>query len=153
MPTLERLKKISIFRNLTNDELKKVQAMIKESSFRKGEMIWKESNAEQGLHIIDRGRVRVTRKTKDGNNQVLAVLKKDGFFGELSLLDGRSHSASVEALQKTNLLIIRKADMDKFLEKNSRTAYKIVRDLAIEISMVLRSMNDKFMNMVDYLWD
>jgi CRP-like cAMP-binding protein len=153
MPTLARLKTISLFKDLSNDELKKVKTIIKELSFRKGDMIWNEGSPQQGLHIIDSGRVRITRKTKDGNNQVLAVLKKDSFFGELSLLDGRSHSASAEALQKTNLFVIRTADMDKFLQKNPKIAYKIVRDLAIEISMILRSMNDKFMNMVEYLWD
>lgn len=153
MPTLARLKKISLFKDLTNDELKKVQAIIKEATFKKGDMIWKEGNPEQGLHIIDTGKVRVTRLTREGSKQVLAVLKKDAFFGELSLLDGRSHSASVESLQKTNVFVIRKADMDKFLHKNPKTAYKIVRDLAIQISHILRSMNDKFINMVDFLWD
>jgi len=153
MPTVERLKKITLFKDLSKSELKKVSKIIKEITFRKGAVIWEEGSLQQGLHIIDRGRVRITRKTKDGNKQVLAVLKKDNFFGELSLLDGRSHSASAEVLQKTNLFIIRKADMDKFLKANPHIAYKIVADLAIEISEILRSMNDKFMNMVEYLWD
>jgi len=153
MATLARLKKISLFKDLTNDELKKVKSIIKEATFKKGDMIWKEGTPEQGLHIIDSGKVRVTRLTKEGGKQVLAVLKKDSFCGELSLLDGRAHSASVEALQKTNVLIIRKADMDRFLDKNPKTAYKIVRSLSIEISHILRSMNDKFINMVDFLWD
>lgn len=153
MATLARLKKISLFKDLTNDELKKVKAIIKEATFRKGDMIWEEGTPEQGLHIIDSGKVRVTRLTKEGGKQVLAVLKKDAFFGELSLLDGRSHSASAEALQKTTVFVIRKADMDKFLDKNPKTAYKIVRDLAIEISHILRNMNDKFISMVDFLWD
>ena len=153
MPTIARLKKITLFKDLTNDELKKVKPIIKELSFRKGDRVWEEGSEKQGLHFIDSGKVRITRMTKDGNNQILAVLKKNSFFGELSLLDGRSHSASVEVLQKTKLFVIRKADMDKFLQKNPKIAYKIVRDLAIEISMILRSMNDKFMNMVEYLWD
>ncbi len=153
MPTLERLKKISLFRDLTNDELKKVSKIIREATFKKGEMIWEEGNPEQGLHIIDTGKVRITRLTREGNKQVLSVLKKNNFFGELSLLDGRSHSASAEALQKTNVFVIKKADMDRFLQKNSKIAYKIVRDLAIEISHILRSMNDKFISMVDFLWD
>jgi len=153
MPTLARLKKISLFKDLTNDELKKVSKLIKEKSVRKGGVIWEEGSPEQGLHIIDSGKVSISRKTKDNNKQVLAVLKKDSFLGELSCLDGRSHSASAEALMKTNLLIIRKADMDKLLNKNPKIAYKIVRDMAIEISHILRSMNDKFINMVDFIWD
>ncbi len=153
MPTLARLKKISLFKDLSNDELKKVSKLFKEKTVRKGEVIWEEGSPEQGLHIIDSGKVSISRKTKDNNKQVLAILKKDGFIGELSLLDGRSHSASAEALIKTNLLIIRKADFDKLLNKNPKIAYKIVRDMAIEISHILRNMNDKFINMVDFIWD
>jgi len=153
MPTIERLKKIPLFKDLTNDELRKVAKIIKEVTYRKGTMIWTEGSPHQGLHIIDSGRVRITRKTKEGGKQVLAVLKKDNFFGELSLLDGRSHSASAEALQKTRLFVIKKEDMDKFLEKNPKTAYKIVKSMAIEISQILRNMNDKFMNMVNYMWE
>lgn len=153
MTALDRLGRISIFKDLTNEELKKVSKITREATFRKGAIIQEEGSTEQGLHIIDSGKVRVTRKTKDGSRQVLAVLKRDNFFGELSLLDGRSHSASVEALMKTNLFVIRKADMDKFLQKNPKTAYKIVRTVAIEISHILRNMNDKFINMVDYLWE
>jgi CRP/FNR family transcriptional regulator len=153
MATLARLKKIPLFSDLTNDDLKKLSKIIKETTFKKGSMIWEEGSTEQGLHIIDRGKVRITRKTKEGGKQVLAVLKRNQFFGELSLLDGRSHSASAEAMQKCSMFVIRKADMDKFLEKNPKTAYKVVRALAIEISHILRNMNDKFINMVDYLWE
>ena len=153
MPTLKQLKKITLFKDLSDTELKKVSAIIKEATYRKGDVIWEEGSPQQGLHIINSGRVRVTRRTKSGSKQVLAILKKDNFFGELSLLDGRSHSASVEAVEKSKVFVIRKADMDRFLKENPEIAYKIVRDLAIEISKILRSMNDKFMNMVEYLWE
>ncbi len=153
MPTLKQLKEITLFKDLSDTELKKVSAIIKEATYRKGAVVWEEGSPQQGLHIIHSGRLRVTRKTKSGSEQVLAILKKDKFFGELSLLDGRSHSASVEAVEKSKVFVIRKADMDRFLKENPDIAYKIVRDLAIEISEILRSMNDKFMNMVEYLWD
>ena len=84
--------------------------------------------------------------------QILSVLRANSFFGELSILDGRSHSASIETLEKTKVLVIKKEDMDKFLKRNPLIAYKMVRDITISICEILRSMNDKFMNMVDYLW-
>ena len=37
MPTLARLKKIPLFKDLTNDELKKVSKMTKEITVKKGE--------------------------------------------------------------------------------------------------------------------
>ncbi len=71
--------------------------MLKEVFYPKGTLIWEEGSTEQGLQIIDSGKVKVTRMTQEGNRQVLAVLKANKFFGELSILDGRAHSASMEA--------------------------------------------------------
>lgn len=153
MPTLDQLRVISLFKDLSDDELLKVVKIVKKQTFRKGAVIWDEGDPEQGLHIIMTGKVRISRRTKEGDKQVLSVLNKNNFIGELSLLDGRNHSASAEALKKSEILIIKKADMDKFLEKNPKIAYKIIRDLAIEISQIVRSMNDKFIKMVDYLWN
>lgn len=152
MVAAKLIRKVKLFKDLSDAELKKVSAIIKTASFRKGIMIYEEGSPVQGLHIIDKGRVKVTRKTKDGGRQVLAILKANTFFGELSLLDGRSHSASIETLENTKVFIIKKEDMDKFLKQNPDIAYKIVRDITISICDILRSMNDKFMNMVDYLW-
>jgi CRP/FNR family transcriptional regulator len=152
MVSTKLLRNVTLFKELSDAELKKVSAIIREASFPKGAMIYEEGSPEQGLHIIDKGKVRVTRKTKDGGRQILAILKADNFFGELSLLDGRSHSASIETLEQTKVFIIKKEDMDKFLKQNPDIAYKIVRDISIAISELLRRMNDKFMNMVDYLW-
>ncbi|MEW6713855.1 MAG: cyclic nucleotide-binding domain-containing protein [Nitrospirota bacterium] len=152
MVTKERLKKFTLFKDFSDSELKKISAIIKETSYPKGTVVYEEGSPGQGLHIIDKGRVRVTRKTKEGGKQVLTVMKANSFFGELSILDGRSHSASIETLEKTNLLVIKKEDMDKFLKQNPLIAYKMLRDITIAICEILRSMNDKFINMVDYLW-
>lgn len=153
MPTLSQLKKLSLFKDLSDDELNKVSKIIRKVTYKKGRKIWEENAPEQGLHIIVSGKVKISRKTKEGDSQVLAVLKKDNFIGELSLLDGRPHTASAEAVQSTVMFVIKKADMDMFLEKNPKTAYKIVRDLAIEIGQILRDMNYKFIKMVEYLWN
>jgi CRP/FNR family transcriptional regulator len=152
MVTKERLKKFTLFKDFSDSELKKISAIIKETSYPKGAVVYEEGSPGQGLHIIDKGRVRVTRKTKEGVKQVLHVMRPNSFFGELSFLDGRAHSASIETLEKTNVLVIKKEDMDKFLKQNPLIAYKMVRDITIAICEILRSMNDKFIIMVDYLW-
>jgi CRP/FNR family transcriptional regulator len=152
MVTKERLKKFTLFKDFSDSELKKISVIIKEATFPKGKIVYEEGSPGQGLKIIEKGRVRVTRKTKEGGKQVLAVLRPNSFFGELSILDGRSHSASIETLEKTKVLVIKKEDMDEFLKQNPLIAYKLVRDITIAICEILRSMNDKFINMVDYLW-
>ncbi len=153
MPDTKRLKEISLFKDLSEDEVEKVKSLLTEAFYPKGAVIWEEDSHEQGLQIIDHGKVRISRRTKEGNRQILAVLKRNNFFGELSLLDGRVHSASAEALEDTKVLLIQRSDMEKLLEENPYTAYKIVREMTIAICEILREMNDKFMKMVNYVWE
>jgi len=153
MQDIKRLKEITIFKNLSEEELEKVSSIVKEVFYPKGTVIYEEGSVEQSLQIIDYGKVRVTKRTKEGHRQILAVLKRNNFFGELSLLDGRAHSASVEALEDTKVLVIKKTDMDKLLQENPHTAYKIVREITITICEILRDMNDKFVGMVSYVWE
>jgi CRP/FNR family transcriptional regulator len=152
MVSRTRLKEIILFKDFTEDEIDMIASMLSEEFYKKGDVIWEEGSPEQGLYIIDYGKVRVTRGTDEGHRQVLSVLKKNNFFGELSLLDGRSHSASVEAVEDTKVLVLRRADMEKILEESPRTAYKIVCEMTIDICEILRQMNDKFMKMVNYVW-
>ena len=83
----------------------------------------------------------------------MAVLKANKFFGELSILDGRAHSASMEALEDTKVFVLEKAEMDRLLAETPLTAFKIVREMTIAISEILREMNNKFIKMVDYIWE
>ncbi len=153
MVSRQRLKEIVLFKDLTEDEINNIAPMLTEKFYKKGELVWEEGSPEQGLHIIDYGKVRVTKKTKEETKQILAVLKENNFFGELSILDGRSHSAAIETLEDTKVLILRRSDMEKILQENPRTAYKIVKEMTISISEILRDMNDKFMKLVNYVWE
>ena len=153
MISTRRLKEISLFKEFSQEELEKISTMLSEEFYRKGSVIWEEESPEQGLHIIDYGKVRVVKRTKEDTKQILAVLKTNSFYGELSLLDGRSHSAAIEALEDTKVLVLQRKDMEKLLEEKPKMAYKIVREMTIAINEILREMNDKFMKLVNYVWE
>lgn len=153
MLSKDRLKEMTLFKGLSADEIDKVAPVLEEAFYKKGDIIWEEGAPEQGLQIIDHGKVRITRKTSEGHRQVLSVLKQNGFFGELSILDGRSHSASVEALEDTKVYILHRSNLEKLLAESPTTAYNIMRILAIEICELVRQMNAKFMDMVNYVWE
>lgn len=149
----KRLKEIVLFKEFSDEELVKLSTILKEAFYPKGTLIWEEGSSEQGLQVIDYGKVKVTRMTQEGNRQVLAVLKANKFFGELSILDGRAHSASMEALEDTRAFVLGKAEMDRLLEESPLTAFKIVKEMTIAMSKILREMNNKFIKMVDYIWE
>jgi len=153
MVGIQRIKKITFFKDFSEDEIGKIASILSEKNYKKNAVILEEGSPEQGLHIIEHGKVRVTRKTSEDLKQTFAVLKENNFFGELSFMDGREHSASVEVLEDTKVLVLMKSDMEKLLQEDPQTAYKIVRKMIIDICEILRDMNNKFMNLSSYIWE
>ncbi|GBE04255.1 MAG TPA: cyclic nucleotide-binding domain-containing protein [Nitrospirae bacterium] len=153
MLSKDRLREITLFRDLSDEDIEVVASVLEEAFHKKDSVIWEEGTAEQGLHIVEHGKVRICRNTREGHKQVLAVLKANNFFGELSILDGRMHSASAEAVDDTKVLILHKSSMDKLLQDNPQIAFNIVRVMTIEVCELLRVMNAKFMDMVNYTWE
>lgn len=153
MLSKERLKGITLFKELSDEELDIVSSILEEAFYKKGSRVWEENAPAQGLHVIDTGKVKISRMTREGHRQVLAVLKQNQFFGELSLLDGRPHSASAEAVEDTKVYILHGEQMEKLLKQSPQTAYNILRVLGVQICELLRQMNAKFMDMVNYVWE
>ncbi len=153
MLSKDRLKEMKLFKELSDDEIEKVASILDEAIYKKASNVWEEGSGEQGLQIIDYGKIRISRNTSEGHRQVLAVLKANNFFGELSLLDGRPHSAAAEALEETKVLILQRSKMEALLKESPLTAYNILRVMTIEICELLRQMNAKFMDMVNYVWE
>ena len=75
----------------------------KKVSFKEGEIIFKENEAEcNEMYIIDSGRVKIEKKVGD-TQATLTTLDEGGFFGEMSLITGNKRSASAIAFTDCKL--------------------------------------------------
>ncbi len=146
------LKKISFFSDLSQEELKSVAEIVNSKSYTPGEVIFSENVSGGELFIIRKGKVKITKMIQEMEKQTLTILKDGEFFGELSLLDGRQHSASAEAIANLDLLIVEKTNFDRFVQDNPVAGYKILRKMTIVIAELLRQMDSKFIDMIKYVW-
>jgi CRP-like cAMP-binding protein/Fe-S-cluster-containing hydrogenase component 2/thioredoxin reductase len=82
-----------------------VSGGVKVRRFNARETIFSMGAAADGLYLIRRGSVAVTRQL-DGREQVLAHLSAGDYFGETALLDSAPRSATVTATVLTETLIL-----------------------------------------------
>lgn len=68
------IKDIPFFQDLSSDELKAVQACLKEKSFQKGESLFLEGNICERVFFVRSGRVKLTRTSSTGREQILETL-------------------------------------------------------------------------------
>jgi diguanylate cyclase (GGDEF)-like protein len=69
-----------------------------------GELVFDEGEPGDSLYIIERGEIEIRLRDDEGHGTTLAQLGPGEFFGELSLLDGKTRSAAAMAATDAQLL-------------------------------------------------
>ena len=131
-PEIEFLKGIELFSSLTEDELREITSSrsIVIKKFRKGQTILYEEDTNEYMYIIFEGEVKAIQTTEDGKEIILAMHGSGDFFGEISLLDGKTIPARVMATKDAITAIISKRDFYSLLGHNK---------VAIKMSQILCS--------------
>jgi len=127
------LKRVPIFAKMGDAELSYIVQQCVTHTCKRDRVIFVEEEEGQSFFVIVRGSVKVSRTSEDGREVILTILKTGDFFGELSLLDGRSRSASVTALENTELITLRRSEFVMLIEKYPQIALELLRVLAARI--------------------
>lgn len=110
------LKKMHLFRGLSDDQLQLVAESIQEQAYEEGELIFAQGSTTDTFYIVYSGGVEifnVLKKGKTSKEQKIASLFRGDYFGEQSLLKKRAHNASVRAGKGT---LVFKIYRNKFLQ-------------------------------------
>jgi NADH:ubiquinone reductase (H+-translocating) len=84
---------------------------VTHAHYEAGEAIIRQGDLADAFYVIVRGTVQVVREA-DGQETELARLAAGDSFGELGLLQQRRRSATVRALEPTDLIALGRADFD-----------------------------------------
>ncbi|KNF09800.1 global nitrogen regulator [Gottschalkia purinilytica] len=126
--------KVSIFSVLEEPQLKEVTDKIDRKIYKKGQMIFFEGDISDKLYLINKGKVKIFKYTKEGKEQILYILSEGEFVGDLSLLKKGEFKFNAEALEDVNMCQLTKDDFDDVLRKNPDMALKVLQVVYERIS-------------------
>ena len=129
------LKKIQLFSDLSDKELHQINSKIALKLFRKNETILYEEDTSEFMYIILSGKVKVLKTTGEGKEIIFAMHNAGSFFGEMSLIDGKTSPASVMAIEDSIISVISKNDFYALLFAHKR----VLENLLTILSSRLRS--------------
>jgi CRP/FNR family cyclic AMP-dependent transcriptional regulator len=130
---IEFLKNIQLFTALTEKELLEVCAKIVMKEFSKNEIILREEDTSQFMYIILVGKVKAVQTTEEGKEIILAIHQSDEFFGEISLIDGKTSSATVVAIEDSLVAIISKKNFYSLIMSQSKVLEKLLQILCVRL--------------------
>jgi len=120
---------IPLFSKLSADELALIAGRLKRQSFPRGEVIFKQGERGDAMFIIRSGRVRIYSQDEGGHELTLNVYEGGDFFGEFSIIDGEPRSASAEAVEATEAMVLRSQDLTAILGDHPNIAVSLMRGL------------------------
>ncbi len=126
---IKSLKKTALFSSLTSDELRRIQGTIIIKNFKKNEIILHEENTNEFMYIILDGEAKVVQSTDAGKEIIMSVHQSGDFFGELSLIDGKTAPAAVCATKDSVTAIISKNDFYSLLLSQNKVLENVLRIL------------------------
>jgi len=102
------------------------------STYRKGEIIFRQGEPGDRMYIIQSGAVQVST-VQDGKETVIAIREKGDFFGEMALFEDERRFATVTALRDTRLLALTRASLLGKVQRDPQVALHILKGLILRI--------------------
>lgn len=132
------LKSLSMFSETPETVLAEVAEILEEIDFEKGSHIFEEGEVGNCMYIIFKGEVAIVK-----GQQHLATLHENSFFGELSLLDTETRSASAKALTDVLLLKIDQEPFYELMENRVEVAKGIIQTLCKRVRTLNTQLQQK----------
>jgi len=124
---INKLKKIYLFRNLSDETLESIAQGMKKQKFKQNEYIIKEDTEGEEFYLIIKGRVRITVK---GN--FVRDLDSGDYLGEKVLLtENNLRTASAMALDKVICYVLSKSEFQVILQDDTTKEY-LMKKIALQ---------------------
>ena len=128
-------KRVPIFYSLSDLEIKKITDVVHHKLFKKGEMIIEEGDISTSLYIIHSGKVKLSKLTIQGKEQIVHLLTTGDFFGESNLFhDDMVMNLSCHALEDTKICVLNKQDFDHIMLSNPDISFKLLKTITKRLS-------------------
>lgn len=134
---LARLAQISLFSQLTPNELAIVDGLLHHRDFLAGEIVFDEGEEGQAIYIVEAGEISIDRPSL-GELGHIVTLKTGDFFGDMALLDNLPRAAQARAGSPVRLAVFFRADFMALMDTHARIASKIALQMAREMGRRLR---------------
>ena len=123
-------KKVPIFQSLSNEEILKVAKMTNHIQFQKGQMLIQEGERSDTLYIINKGKVKLSKYTTDGKEQILYIMTAGDFFGELNLFnEDEVSNFTAFAIESTEICQLTKRNLNQIMLENPEISIKLLTSL------------------------
>ncbi len=131
--------RVPVFATLVSADLERISELAVPRTFEPGQVVFREGDSSDTCYIVRTGHARAIRSHGDGRTITLARFGPGDIFGELAMFEDERRSATVEAVEPTEVIALLGPDMRRLMVEHPG----ISRRLVIALGRRLRESNER----------
>jgi CRP-like cAMP-binding protein len=129
--TLWYLKKIQLLAELGPDTLARLSERVGMREIKRREVVYLPGDPGAGVFIVNGGRIKISKVTRDGKALTLNYCGPSEIFGETCLIEGGPREEMAEAIENAMVTEIERTDFEGLLKAHPTLGYQMTKILAI----------------------
>jgi CRP-like cAMP-binding protein len=131
--------RVPVFSTLVPADLERIAELAVPRTFEPGQVVFREGDSSDTCYIVLTGHARAVRSHGDGRTITLARFGPGDIFGELAMFEDELRSATVEAVEPTEVVALLGPDMRRLMIEH----HGISQRLVIALGRRLRESNER----------
>lgn len=116
---------VPLFNHLDLEDQNRIHQLVRHITYKKGETVISPYDDPQ-LVILAKGLLKVYQLSSSGKEQLLRVVEPGGYEGEDALFGVKNNNLFGEALQNTEICILKQSDFQKLLKDYPQLSIKLL---------------------------
>ncbi len=127
------LENFNLLKGLEKDDMEQLGKITTMQDFSKNQPIYFAKEPSSSIFFLKKGRVKLTRTSKDGKEMILGIINPGEVFGEMSFLDESERTDFAIAMDNALLCAINKLEFSEFVEKSPELNLKLTKLIGLRI--------------------
>lgn len=137
------VREFSAIKALKKDELLRIADCKTSYSVKKGDPIFNEGDALNGIYCIKDGVCKLSKLSDNGKDQIVKLAKKGELLGQRSLISEESTNLSAVAIEDMQVCFIPKHEILKFFSENNQFSLNMMKSVCGD----LKDADDNMVNL------
>ena len=137
------VREFSAIKALNKEELLKIADCKTSYTVKKGETVFDEGDALNGIYCIKDGICKLSKLSDNGKDQIVKLVKKGELLGQRSLISEESTNLSAVAVEDMQVCFIPKQEILQFFNENNQFSLNMMKSVCGD----LKDADDNMVNL------
>ncbi|MDG6773012.1 cyclic nucleotide-binding domain-containing protein [Thiomicrorhabdus sp. ZW0627] len=147
MSDAEKIAHTVLGQDVTIEDCEVLANAVETRQLKSGEILYEEGTKDDTLYILITGKLNVVKMLSSGKSVHIDTLKEGAMSGELSFIDGDSHSLHIIAKSDSEVLLLHREKFESLVETHPLVTFHVMRSILRYSHKLQRKMNAKYLEM------